>query len=187
MDNVYVNNEDINGVSSALAKGEYEDCHFGNCMLSSSSLDRISFVECVFENCDLSMANINGTAFKEVKFKNCKMLGLHFEQANDFLFSVDFDSCQLNLSSFYNCSLKKTSFKNCNLSEVDLAGADLTGSTFENCDLQGAIFDNTILEKADLRSSFGFMIDPEANRVKKAKFALASLPGLLGKYDIEIV
>jgi uncharacterized protein YjbI with pentapeptide repeats len=56
---------------------------------------------------------------------------------------------------------------------------------FENCDLAGAIFENTILERADFRTARNFSLDPEINQIKKAKFSLADLPGLLLKYDIE--
>jgi len=30
------------------------------------------------------------------------------------------------------------------------------------------------------------LIDPEVNRIKKAKFSVSGVPGLLNKYDIEI-
>lgn len=48
-------------------------------------------------------------------------------------------------------------------------------------------FDNTILEKVDLSSSSNYIIDPEKNRIKKAKFSLLGISGLLRKYDIEIL
>ena len=82
--------------------------------------------------------------------------------------------------------MKATKFKNCNLHEADFAETDLTNAVFENCDLVGAIFDHSILEKTDFRTSFNFSIDPEMNRIKKAKFSLATIKGLLDKYTIEI-
>ena len=82
--------------------------------------------------------------------------------------------------------LKKARFKNSNLSEVDFTEADLTNSLFDNCDLSGARFEKTILEKADLRTSRNYSIDPELNKIKKAKFSIQSIAGLLDKYDIEI-
>jgi hypothetical protein len=50
----------------------------------------------------------------------------------------------------------------------------------------GATFESTIIEKADFRTSFNYSIDPEKNRIKKARFSLAGIAGLLDKYDIEI-
>jgi len=50
--------------------------------------------------------------------------------------------------------------------------------------LKGVIFDQTNLEQADFKASFSFIIDPENNRMKKARFSTSELAGLLGKYDI---
>ena len=72
------------------------------------------------------------------------------------------------------------------MQEVDFTGCDLTASVFTNCDLLRATFDNTILEKADLRTAFNYAIDPERNKIKKAKFSVSGLHGLLAKYDITI-
>jgi fluoroquinolone resistance protein len=52
--------------------------------------------------------------------------------------------------------------------------------------LNKAIFENTILENADLSTSSNFSIDPETNRIRKAKFSRLGIVGLLDKYDIEI-
>jgi len=49
-----------------------------------------------------------------------------------------------------------------------------------------AIFSHTNLERADLRTSYNFTIDPEMNRIRKAKFSLNNLPGLLDKYELDI-
>jgi fluoroquinolone resistance protein len=72
------------------------------------------------------------------------------------------------------------------LEETDFAEADLTGSVFDHCNLSHATFDRTVLEKTDFRTSYNFSIDPEKNRIKKAKFSTMGLSGLLEKYDIEI-
>jgi uncharacterized protein YjbI with pentapeptide repeats len=82
--------------------------------------------------------------------------------------------------------LAKTRFINCSLKETDFAEADLSSSVFNNCDLAHAGFDNTNLEKADLRTAYNYSIDPERNKVKKAKFSAAGLSGLLHKYDLII-
>jgi len=77
-------------------------------------------------------------------------------------------------------------FSNVTLVEADFTQSDLTDATFDQCELAGATFDNTILEKADLRTSFNYSLDPEKNKIKKAKFSLPAVTGLLHKYDIEI-
>ena len=57
---------------------------------------------------------------------------------------------------------------------------------FDNCDLAKAKFDKTVLKKADFRTSYNYSIDPERNRITKAKFSMTGIVGLLDKYDIEV-
>ena len=82
--------------------------------------------------------------------------------------------------------LKDTNFKECSLQEVDFTEADFSNSTFENCDFSGAIFESTILEKTDFCNSSNYSINPEMNRIRKAKFSLNGIVGLLDKYDVII-
>jgi len=132
------------------------------------------------------MSHIKQTVFNDISFVGCKMLGLRFDLCNDFLLSFRFKGCTLDLSSFYGLVLKKTIFENCKLLEVDFVETDLTASTFDGCDLQRAIFDRSILERADFRAAYNFNIDPERNKVRKAKFSRDGVVGLLGKYDIVV-
>ena len=164
----------------------FEDCTFEHCSFSKTNLSNIIFSECTFIGCDFSIAALAKTVLRGACFKECKLLGLHFEQCNNFIFTVDFENCILDLSCFYKLSLKKTRFRKCSLHEVDFTECDLTGALFEHCDLSGAKFDRTVLAKADLRTSFNYAIDPERNRLTKAKFSAAGIAGLLGKYNIEI-
>jgi uncharacterized protein YjbI with pentapeptide repeats len=171
---------------SGFLKGEYENCIFRNCNFEYADLSGFTFTDCEFTGCNLSMAKLIKTAFHEVIFKECKMFGLQFGDCNPFGFSFIFDGCLLNNSVFYKTSAKKTRFKNSKLTETDFSESDLSGSLFSGCDLSGAIFDHTNLEKADFRTSFNYSIDPTLNRLKKAKFSLSEVYGLLYKLDIEI-
>lgn len=171
---------------SASRPAEFENCHFKNCDFSSVDLSNSVFTDCVFTDCNLSLVRIHKTAFRDTKFVNCKMLGLKFEHSNAFGLSFSFDNCVLNLCSFYQTKIKQTNFLNCLLQEVDFTETDMSGSILENCDLAKAIFIQTNLEKVDLRTSYNYSIDPEINRIKKAKFALQNIAGLLDKYDIDI-
>ncbi len=176
----------IKFTENQLIKGDYENCQFTNCHLANLNLSNFNFTECTFDACNLSMCKLENTGLKDVVFSDCKMLGLHFQHCNEFLFEIEINRCQLNLSSFYRRKLKKTSFKNSVLHEVDFVEADLTSAIFDNCDLQGAIFENSVLEKADFRSAKNYRIDPERNRMRKAKFAIPEAVGLLSRYDIII-
>lgn len=169
-----------------IPKGEYEKCVFTQCDLSGTNLSGIKFIDCIFTDCNLSLANLTKTSFQEAVFKDCKMLGMRFDNCNKFMLSVAFENCTLNHSSFYNTKINKTKFKHCQLQECDFTGADLSATLFDTCDLASATFESTILEKADLRTSFNYSINPAINGIKKAKFSLYGLPGLLDKYDIDI-
>lgn len=176
----------LNYTETPLYKGEYETCLFNSCVFSSSDLSGSKFINCKFVNCDLSLVKLNNTIFQDVNFKDCKMLGLHFYKCNEFALSFSFENCQLNHSSFYRTKIKKTKFSNCQLKECDFTEADLTSALFDNCDLLDAHFENTNLEKADLRTSYNYLLAPELNRVKKAKFSVNGLPGLLSHHGISI-
>ncbi len=176
----------LNFLTAPLQKGEYENCIFNNCDFSNADLSEIIFSDCEFIDCNLSLTKTVNSAFRDTKFTACKILGLHFETCNDFGLSFLFDSCLLSNSSFFEINIKKTVFKNCQLQEVDFTGCNLTGANFENCDLTGSIFNNSILERADFRTSTNYSINPENNRIRKAKFSLPDIVGLLDEYDIVI-
>ncbi|WP_295614100.1 pentapeptide repeat-containing protein [Chamaesiphon sp. GL140_3_metabinner_50] len=184
----------IDFTQTPLSKGEYEYCNFIKCDFSKSDLSDIEFLECEFLGCNLSLVTLARTSLKEVKFKDCKMLGVNFGNCNEFGFAVYFDACILNHSLFSDTTapikkrvkFRQTVFKNSLLHEADFTECDLTAAIFDNCDLTRTIFERTILEKADFRSSFNYSIDPELNRIKKAKFSRSGIAGLLEKYDLEI-
>lgn len=169
-----------------LTMGEYENCTFSNCDLGNTDLAGFIFVDCEFIACNLSMARLSKTAFRQVHFKDCKMMGLRIDECNQFALELSFSGCTLDHSSFYQLKLPKTKYIGCRLVETDFTSTDLSSAIFDNCDLSGATFDNTNLEKADLRTAYNYSINPANNKVKKAKFSLAGIPGLLHQYNIEI-
>jgi uncharacterized protein YjbI with pentapeptide repeats len=114
------------------------------------------------------------------------MMGLKFEECNDFFMDFDFHDCTLDLSSFYGLTLKGQKFQDCKLLQVDFTEADLTASNFDNCNLDKAIFAQTNLEKVDFRTAYNYTIDPEQNRLKKAQFSKEGILGLLKKYGIVV-
>jgi fluoroquinolone resistance protein len=170
-----------------LSAGEYELCVFTGCDFSNKDFSGCKFIECEFKDCNLSNAKIAGVIFRDVKFHGCKLLGLMFNSCSDFGFSVGFENCYLQHGSFYKKKMKGANFKNTRLAEVDFTECDLTKARFEGCDFAGATFDRTILEKSDFQSSFNYIIDPQVNKIKNAKFSLTGIPGLLLQYEIVIV
>ena len=69
---------------------------------------------------------------------------------------------------------------------MDFAEAILNEAVFSICNLLGATFDRTNLEKVDFRTATNFSIDPENNQIRKAKFTVDGLVGLVQKYDLKI-
>ena len=169
-----------------IKKAEYEFCRFKNCDFSESDLSEIRFLDTAFINCNLSNAKLYKTSFQEVRMVNCKMLGLPFDTCSDFNFSIDFDTCILNHSVFYQTPLGNTKFNNCQLRDVDFSEANLKTTVLFNCDLSGATFDRTNLEKADLRKSINYSLDPETNILNGARFSVPEVLRLLDKYNLEI-
>jgi len=188
MNKPYYENEDFKGKDFAQSfdYGEYESCSFSKCNFSGLDLRDVNFIECKFDHCDFSNAQLQNTGFQDVHFSNCKLMGLRFDKCDPFLLTFSFESCQLDFSSFYALKIQKTLFKDCRLQEVEFVETDLTASSFQDCDLQLAVFDRAELAKVDFRTAENFSIDPERNHVKKAKFSLTNVQGLLEKYDISI-
>jgi len=132
------------------------------------------------------MAKLAASQMKSAIFSRCKILGVNFGDCSDSLFSVSFDSSILDFASFAGKKMLKTSFKNSSLRNADFSECDLSGSLFMNCDLDNAVFNKTILKEADFRTAINFNIDPENNNIRKAKFSLNGLAGLLNKYNLTI-
>jgi uncharacterized protein YjbI with pentapeptide repeats len=132
------------------------------------------------------MTELTGTSLKTVHFKDCKLLGIQFHLCADFLFSVSFQDCVLDYSSFANKKMPKTKFASCSLKEVTFIGTNLTNASFEECNLDNAIFNDTQLAAVDFKTAYNYKIDPEFNPMRKAKFSTQGIAGLLDKYDIKI-
>lgn len=165
---------------------EFEECTFTNCTLAEADLAGTKFIDCTFDQCDLSLANIKDSAWQDVRFTGSKLLGLRFDQCNAFLLALEFESCQLDFSSFAGLRFRHIRFAGCKMTEVDFTLADLKGVEFSDCDLSRAIFDRTLLESADFRTARNFTIDPEKNFLRGARFAVPEALRLLDKYDLRI-
>lgn len=176
----------INYSKQKLTQTEFDHCTFLDCDFSNTDFTESDLVNCKFENCNFSNAIFAGSGLKVVLFVGCKMIGLSFDSCSDFLFSVRFQKCMLDYSVFAEKKMKKTLFSECTLKETDFSATDLSLSVFQNCDLQQTVFHRSNLERADFRTASNYSIDPEANKIKKARFSLAGIAGLLGKYNIEI-
>ncbi|RVT98380.1 pentapeptide repeat-containing protein [Mucilaginibacter limnophilus] len=166
--------------------GTFENCKFINCNFADANFFKMSFMDCRFESCNLSLVHLSETGLQDIFFKDCKLNEVDFSRCLDFLFSVSFEDCILDNAIFHKKKNKGSRFVNCSMIETDLTEADLTDAQFINCNLHRASFSYTQLKNADLRTSYNYTINPDENNIKKARFGIHGLPGLLTKYDIRI-
>ncbi|GAB2543841.1 pentapeptide repeat-containing protein [Spirosoma aerophilum] len=174
------------GVVDQWTRHTFEQCTFKNLDLSKVVFTNTNFINCRFDQCNLSMAVTEGTRFDDVVFVDCKLNSVNFGHCSGFGFHVDFQTCQLDYASFFNRNLKKTRFVDCSLLEARFLNCDLSGALFRNCNLELTVFATNVLTQTDFSSSYNLSLDPDGNKLKKTKFSLHSLPGLLTKYDIVV-
>jgi uncharacterized protein YjbI with pentapeptide repeats len=182
-DEIFNNN---NYAEQEITQTEFDHCTFVNCDFSNGKLAGCKLISCSFTNCNLSMTKLTGCQMNDITFTDCKLLGVNFSECVDFLFIVQFERCVLDYASFVKKKMVKTLFSGSSLRSVDLTECDLTKSKFIDTDLLNAQFHHTTLKEADLLTATGYSIDPETNNIRKAKFSLHSVSGLLHKYDIII-
>lgn len=92
----------------------------------------------------------------------------------------------MDFTTFSGKKMGKTSFINSSLKNAEFTNTNLNKAFFDNTDLQNAVFDNSNLQEANLVTAYNYTIDPERNNIKKAKFSLQGIVGLLAKYDIRL-
>ena len=141
--------------------------------------------------CDLSNAKIPNTRFRDVRFESTKLLGVDWTKADGMAdphakTALAFVACVLDLASFAGANLRDATFEDCRAKETDFTEADLRGSTWAGSSLTDTRFHNTNLERADLSRASGYEIDPRANRLKGARFALPDAVALLRGLDVVI-
>lgn len=165
---------------------EFEDCTFIHCDFSEAIFKSCTFTDCEFKDCNLAMIKLINCQLNQAVFKDCKLSGVSFTGCTVIPFSASFDGCIMDYCSFATMKIPRTSFANSTLKGTDFSGADLSRSVFNNSDLTNAVFNRTNLKEADFRTAKHFIIDPENNTIRKAKFSLYGVHGLLNKYDIRI-
>lgn len=83
--------------------------------------------------------------------------------------------------------LKNTKFQNSKILDCDFFNSNLENSSFENSTLTGTKFENTNLSHSSFVNTKDYLIDPNKNNIKKAKFSFPDAVSLLNVFDIEIV
>ena len=162
-------------------------CSFKNCDFSESLLRNTQFCSCIFESCNFSLPKLDGCRFQDVQFLGCKIVGADFFKCEKRFFSPVFKKCMLHYCSFSDLLMKKASFIGSKLQECRFTNTNLNNADFDEVDLSGTIFHNCDLSMADFTTAKGYDIDPQTNKIKKAKFSLPEAIGLLRRFDVTIV
>lgn len=177
----------LTGSDQPPASGcEYERILFTGQNLSAVDFSRAAFSECGFKNCQLTNNSLTNCKLQRVQFTGCKLQGLDFSQCHPFLLRLLFTDCLLFSCAFPQMDLQQTVFKDCSLKECDFVKTDLRKAEFDNCALPGTVFRECNLGSADFRTAREYRIDPNQNKLKKAKFSYPEVAGLLFGLDIEI-
>ena len=166
---------------------EFDSCIFKNCDFSGSAFVGCIFSDCEFVDCNLALSKFTSSSLKTVHFELSKVMGIRFDECEDFLFDVSFIGCMVDYSWFTNKKMHKAKFINSSLKDVNFSNADLTKATFDGSNLAGTLFSATKLVEANFSNAVNYQINPEQNMVKKAMFSVDGLAGLLTEYDIKII
>lgn len=169
-----------------LPDTQFEYCTFKECKFEETDFFESSFLECEFVGCTFNELKTSKWAIKNCQFVDCKIPNTRFDYCSSFLLEMNFQKCDLSGASFFELSIKGMSFQECNLKKVDFESADLENATFNNCDLEGALFEQTNLKGSDFSTSFNYIINPEQNNIKQARFSIHGLAGLLTQYNLKI-
>lgn len=178
--------ENVDYKGQKLREREFEDCTFRNCDFSDADLAGNAFTGCTFEGCNLTMVKLSNARLHAVRFLSCKLTGVEFGVCSLFSFSIECRNCNMSYVSFQGLKMEKTAFRDCNLTEAIFADCNLKSTLFSGCNLAGTLFEHNAMEMSDLRTSVNLTIDPEINKLRKARVNFTQLSGLLSKYGLDI-
>lgn len=169
---------------------DFENCKFIQCKFVEAVFSHTRFTDCDFTSCDLSLAKFPGCKFSEVSFKNSKLIGINWTELNWPLIKLTsplyFYSCNLSHSSFYGLELSNLLIEECKAHDIDFRDANLSHASFAESDLLNSLFLHTNLNSANFTNAINYTIDPNENRIKRARFSFPDVLTLLNYFDIII-
>ncbi|HEX2867362.1 MAG TPA: pentapeptide repeat-containing protein [Ignavibacteriales bacterium] len=168
-----------------LREREFTGCSFENINFEKSKFKYVRFEDCTFNKCNMGLIKITGSRFIDCTFKDCKMLGINWQEAEGPV-EIKINRCTLDYSVFYGLDLRRIEITESIAKEVNFENADLSRGNFNGTDFYLSKFKNTNLSSADLRDARNYDINPEFNKIKKARFSMPEVMTLLQCFDIEI-
>ncbi len=163
----------------------FEECEFKNCTFIETNFVKCKFLNCQFADCVLSAVKPLNSRFAGVAFRRSKTIGFDWPKAMK-VEKLEFENCQINYSNFRLVKIAKIKILDCEAKEVDFIETDMSGGDFRNTDFERSVFFKTNLTGADFRGARNYKIDARNNVVKKARFSVPEVLGLLSGLEIFI-
>ena len=154
---------------------------------SGNDLAGAELEDVLFETCSFIATNLTDARFSSVAFEGCKLVGVDFRKCRVFpSVDVSFVDCVLDGCNFSDMTLKRQKFVSCDLRRCVFLHADLTDADFSHSDLDESIFHECDLRRSDFSRARNYLVDPNGNKIAKAKFSLPEAVSLLRGFDIEL-
>ncbi|MCU7495897.1 MAG: pentapeptide repeat-containing protein [Ignavibacteria bacterium] len=171
---------------SELQETEFSECTFEKMNFEKTKFKYVRFENCTFHKCNLGLIKITGSRFIDCKFTDCKLIGVNWQEAEAPV-EIVMEKCKLDYSIFYGLDLRRIEITESFAKEVNFENADLSKGKFNGTDFYLSKFKNTNLSFTDFREATNYDINPEFNRIKKAKFSMPEAMTLLQCFDIQIM
>ena len=168
----------------------YSECVFARCHFEDIALKDIVFSNCRFESCTFRNVDVSGLRMQNMALFECACIGIDWSEARRtgklFPFFKEIRACTLKFNNFFRMKIAKLSVEDSSLLDCAFMECDLSGSVFRNVDFQDTTFQECDLAKADFREARNYRINTTSNRVRKARFSLPEVVGLLDNLDVII-
>jgi len=168
----------------------FYDCTFRNCTFAGTTFRECKFSGCAFVDCDLNGIRVTDSHVSQVRFERCRLVGVNWTEADWPRLRVAgllaFDDSVLNHSTFIGLDLPECAMRNCTAKDVDFREANWSKADMSGTDFSESLFGETNLTGADFSRAANYRIDPGANRIAQARFALPEALSLLYCMDIRI-
>lgn len=187
-DEEYYLNETFNGKDlseSELKEKEFTGCSFEKVNFEKAKLKYVRFENCTFKNCNLGLVKLTGSRFIDCEFFDCKMIGINWTEVEEPV-KIKIENSKIDYSIFFAMDLRRIEITECEAREVNFENADISKGKFNGTNFISSKFKNTNLSASDFREAMNYDINPEFNKIKKAKFSMPEVMTLLQCFDIEI-
>ena len=168
----------------------FRECEFHNCQFLSSRIHRCLFRSCAFQNCVFAGVEWKFTSMVDGIFKDSICVGIDwsllktktrgnepvYEAQNTFFKYCSFYQMGLKRFHFETCRFQESYFEECSMQECHLENISFDKTQFRGCDLR----------KADFRGAVGYVIDPQQNKLREARFSFPEVICLLDGLGISI-